>query len=116
MILPVEEYQTGSLGLRAVGLAPPCQVKTAWLLAGGSDLGYGMWVAEEVWSHFGVRLLHCSLAGTDILKLITEMQNLEIYKMCKIKKAMYLYQEVSFVLAVGDVFHVEGNDVFCMAS
>lgn len=30
---------------------------------------------------------------------------------------MCLYQEkVSFVLAVGDVFHVKGNDVFCMAS
>ncbi len=29
----------------------------------------------------------------------------------------FFYQEeVSFVLAVGDVFHVEGNDVFCMAS
>lgn len=28
-----------------------------------------------------------------------------------------LYQkEVRFVLAVGDVFHVEGNDVFCVAS
>lgn len=27
-----------------------------------------------------------------------------------------LYQEeVSFVLAVGDVFHVEGNDIVCMA-
>lgn len=23
---------------------------------------------------------------------------------------------MSFVLAVGDVFHVEGNDIFCMAS
>lgn len=30
---------------------------------------------------------------------------------------MCLYQEeVSFIFAVGDVFHVEGNDVFCMAS
>lgn len=30
---------------------------------------------------------------------------------------MHLYQEeVSFVLAVGDVFHVEGNDVFCTVS
>ena len=37
--------------------------------------------------------------------------------MCAVKKPVCLYQEeVSFVLAVGDVFHVEGNDVFCMAS
>lgn len=41
--------------------------------------------------------------------------------MCDLKKKKEpvcgLYQEeVSFVLAVGDVFHVEGNDVFCVAS
>lgn len=62
MTLPVEEHQIGSLGLKAgVGLALPCQVRTAWIQAGGSDLGHGMGAAGEAWSHFGERLLHCSL-------------------------------------------------------
>lgn len=62
MTLPVEEHLTGSLGLKAgVGLALPCQVRTAWIQAGGSDLGHGMGAAGEAWSHFGGHLLHCSL-------------------------------------------------------
>lgn len=42
---------------------------------------------------------------------------MQVYVSKKKKACLYLYQEeVSFVLAVGDVFHVEGNDIFCMAS
>lgn len=33
----------------------------------------------------------------------------------RIERNLY-QQEVSFVLAVGDVLHVEGNYVFCVAS
>lgn len=48
MILPVEEHQTGSLGLKAgVGLALLCQVRTAWIQAGDSDLEHGREVAGE---------------------------------------------------------------------
>lgn len=61
MTLPVEEHQTGSLGLKAgVGLALPCQVRTVWIQAGDSDLGHGKGVAGEALSHFGEHLLHCS--------------------------------------------------------
>lgn len=31
------------------------------------------------------------------------------------EKKEHYQEEVSFVLAVGDVFHVEGNDIVCMA-
>lgn len=42
---------------------------------------------------------------------------MKAYGHLKKKVCAFLYQEeVSFVLAVGDVFHVEGNDVFCVAS
>lgn len=69
MTLLAEECQIGSLGLKAgVGLALPCRVRMAWLQAGGSDLGHGVWVAGEAWSHFGGRLLHCSLTGRNRLK------------------------------------------------
>lgn len=48
MMLLVEERQTGSLGLKAgVGLALPCQVRTAWIQAGDSVLGYEQKVAGE---------------------------------------------------------------------
>lgn len=37
--------------------------------------------------------------------------------MCQKNVCVHVYQkEVSFVFAVGDVFHMEGNDVFCVAS
>ena len=48
MTLPAEEHQIGSLGLKAgMGLALPCQVRTAWIQAGGSDLVHGMGAAGE---------------------------------------------------------------------
>lgn len=63
----VEEHQTGSLGLKAeVVLARPCQLRTASIQAGDSVLGYEQKVAGEASSHFGGRLLHCSL--TDKVK------------------------------------------------
>lgn len=62
MALPVEEHQIGFLDLKAgVGLALPCQVRTAWIQAGGSDLGHGTGAAGEAWSHFAGGSLHCSL-------------------------------------------------------
>lgn len=70
MTLPVEEHQMGSLGLKAgMGLALPCQVRTAWIQAGGSDLGRGTGVAGEAWSHFEGCLLHCSLTESDTNKI-----------------------------------------------
>lgn len=66
MTLPVEEHQIGSLGLKAgVELALPCQVRTAWIQAGGSDLEHGTGVAGEAWSHFGGCLLRCSSKDGD---------------------------------------------------
>lgn len=65
----MEEHQTGSLGLRAgVGLALLCQVRTAWNQAGDSDLEHGKEVVAEALSHFGGRLLHCSLTERDLKK------------------------------------------------
>lgn len=65
MTLPAEEHLIGSLGLAGVGPTRPCQVRTVWIQAGGSDLGHGTGVAGEAWRHFGGRLLHCSLTESD---------------------------------------------------
>lgn len=63
MTLPAEEHQIGSLGWKAgVWLALPCQLRTVWIRAGGSDLERGTGAAGEPWSHFEGRLLHCSIA------------------------------------------------------
>lgn len=118
MTLLVEECQTGSLGLKAgVGLALPCRVRMAWLQAGGSDLERGTRVAGKSWSHFGEHLLHCSLKVSERQIEDTLTQAVGAYTLMFEKQCMYHYQKkVSFVLAVGDVFHVKGDDVFCVAS
>lgn len=53
-----------------------------------------------------------SLVDQSLIKNNTESE-----KTGGLKHENCLYQkEVRFVLAVGDIFHVEGNDVFCVAS
>lgn len=44
-----------------------------------------------------------------------ELDHMYVHKRKEHKECLY-QKEVRFVLAVGDVFHVEGNDVFCVAS
>lgn len=68
-------------------------------------------------------MLHCSLIEKVKKKIVSlhdqslTKSNTESGKTGGLKHGNHLYQkEVRFVLAVGDVFHVEGNDVFCVAS